>query len=146
MAAGIFPTGAELLINAILAVTTQAIASSPTVIDIAQKTVDTSPNVSYVSTIANMIGGLLVVISLIFVLAYIVKRLNIMPNHHGVIKTVAVTSLGQREKLMVVELNGQQYFIGVTGQQISVLDKLEQPVVVDSTTFANKLKRAKEQQ
>ncbi|MBR9727335.1 flagellar biosynthetic protein FliO [Shewanella intestini] len=93
-----------------------------------------------------MIGGLLVVISLIFVLAYIVKRLNIMPNHHGVIKTVAVTSLGQREKLMVVELNGQQYFIGVTGQQISVLDKLEQPVVVDSTTFANKLKRAKEQQ
>ncbi|NKF50145.1 flagellar biosynthetic protein FliO [Shewanella sp. WXL01] len=105
-----------------------------------------------------MLGGLLVVLALIFVLAYIVKRLNIMPNQQGTIKTIAATAIGQREKLMVVELAGQQYFIGVTPEQISLLDKLDEPISIEQPTkfadkkfahklsFADKLKQAKEQQ
>jgi len=64
--------------------------------------VSSSNNTSYVSTLANMLGGLIVVIALIFLLAYIVKRLNLVPSQNALIKTIAMTQVGQKEKLMVI--------------------------------------------
>ncbi|MFT6125534.1 MAG: flagellar protein FliO/FliZ, partial [Shewanella sp.] len=58
--------------------------------------------VSNVATLANMVGGLIVVLALIFLLAYIVKRLKLVPSNGGVIKTIAVTPIGQREKVVLV--------------------------------------------
>ena len=79
-------------------------------------------------------------------LAYIVKRLKLVPSSGGVIKTIAVTSIGQREKVVLVEVNGQQYLLGVTSQQINLIDKLATPVDVPISSFASRLKQAKEQQ
>ncbi|MDD8058601.1 MULTISPECIES: flagellar biosynthetic protein FliO [Shewanella] len=101
---------------------------------------------SNTATLANMVGGLIVVLALIFVLAYIVKRLNLVPSNGGVIKSLAVTPIGQREKVVLIEVNGQQYLLGVTSQQISLIDKLDTQVDVQTSSFANRLKQAKEQQ
>ncbi|GGP38526.1 flagellar protein [Shewanella algicola] len=101
---------------------------------------------SNTATLANMVGGLIVVLALIFVLAYIVKRLNLVPSNGGVIKSLAVTPIGQREKVVLIEVNGQQYLLGVTSQQISLIDKLDTQVDVPTTSFSSRLKQAKEQQ
>ena len=103
-------------------------------------------DVSNTATLANMVGGLIVVLAVIFVLAYIVKRLNLVPSNGGVIKTLAVTPIGQREKVVLIDVNGQQYLLGVTPQSINLIDKLDTAVDVPVTSFASRLKQAKEQQ
>ncbi|MCL1141679.1 flagellar biosynthetic protein FliO [Shewanella gaetbuli] len=107
-------------------------------------TVSTSAsNTAFVSTLANMLGGLIVVIALIFLLAYIVKKLNLAPSQHGIIKTIATTQVGHKEKIMLIEVNEQQYLVGVTASQVNLLDKMAQPVE-SNTTFAKNLQQAKE--
>lgn len=98
------------------------------------------------NTMANMLGGLILVIALIFLLAYVVKRLKLVPTSHGVLKTVAVTPLGQKEKMVLVEVEGQQYLLGVTSHQVSLIDKLETPVTVSQDSFASRLRQAKSSQ
>ncbi|WP_227006709.1 flagellar biosynthetic protein FliO [Shewanella donghaensis] len=107
--------------------------------------VDKAPEASNIAALSSMMGGLIVVIVIIFVLAYIVKKLNLVQSNQGVIKTIAVTSLGQKEKLVVVELEGQQYLLGVTSQQINLIEKLDSSVEIETNTFASRLKQAKAQ-
>lgn len=99
---------------------------------------------SHIASLASMIGGLIVVIGIIFVLAYIVKRLNLVPSQHSVIKSVAVAAMGQKEKVALIEVNGQQYLLGITSQQITLIDKLDQKITMESETFAQRLRQAKE--
>jgi flagellar protein FliO/FliZ len=99
---------------------------------------------SHIASLASMIGGLIVVIGIIFLLAYIVKRLNLVPSQHSVIKSVAVAAMGQKEKVVLIEVNGQQYLLGITSQQITLIDKLDQKITVESETFAQRLRQAKE--
>ncbi|RTR32567.1 flagellar biosynthetic protein FliO [Shewanella atlantica] len=101
---------------------------------------------SAMSTLANMLGGLILVLILIFVLAYIVRRFNLVPASSNVLKVVAVTSLGQREKVVLVEVDGQQYLLGVTPQQVNLIDKLETVVNIEMDSFASRLLQAKSKQ
>jgi flagellar protein FliO/FliZ len=101
---------------------------------------------SALMALSNMMGGLILVLVLIFVLAYIVKRLNLVPASNGVLKMVAVTPLGQKEKVVLIELEGQQYLLGVTAQQVNLIDKLDQSVKTDTNTFATRLRQAKTKQ
>ncbi|GGI71612.1 flagellar protein [Shewanella hanedai] len=101
---------------------------------------------SALMALSNMMGGLILVLVLIFVLAYIVKRLNLVPASNGVLKMVAVTPLGQKEKVVLIELNGQQYLLGVTSQQVNLIDKLDETVKIDTQTFATRLRQAKTKQ
>lgn len=101
---------------------------------------------SAMATLANMLGGLIVVLILIFVLAYIVRRFNLVPASSNVLKVVAATSLGQREKVVLVEVDGQQYLLGVTPQQVNLIDKLETVVNTEMDSFANRLLKAKSKQ
>ncbi|ACA85913.1 flagellar biosynthetic protein FliO [Shewanella woodyi] len=94
----------------------------------------------------NMMGGLILVLVLIFVLAYIVKRLNLVPASNGVLKMVAATPLGQREKVVLIEVEGQQYLLGVTAQQVNLIDKLDTAVKTDPDSFATRLRQAKTKQ
>ncbi len=101
---------------------------------------------SAMATLANMLGGLIVVLILIFVLAYIVRRFNLVPASSNVLKVVAATSLGQREKVVLVEVDGQQYLLGVTSQQVNLIDKLETVVNTEMDSFASRLLQAKSKQ
>lgn len=91
----------------------------------------------------NMLGGLILVLLLIFVLAYLLRRLNLVPTHHNALKTLAVTSLGQKERLVLVQVGGQQYLLGVSAQQVNLIDKLAEPIEIESVSFADKLRQAK---
>lgn len=121
----------SLILQSLVATTAPVIASSPT------------SNTSQVATMASMLGGLILVLVLIFVLAYLVKRFNLVPAGNGVLKTVAVTPLGQKEKLVLVDVDGQQYLLGVTPTQVNLIDKLTTPVVVENESFASRLRQAK---
>ncbi|MGS0682909.1 flagellar biosynthetic protein FliO [Shewanella sp. 125m-7] len=103
----------------------------------------TGSSASSIATLSSMVGGLIVVLILIFFLAYLVKRFNLVPSSQGVLKTIAVTPLGQKEKLVLVEVNGQQYLLGVTPHQVSLVDKLAQPVEIVTESFASRLRQAK---
>ncbi|QYJ85040.1 flagellar biosynthetic protein FliO [Shewanella mesophila] len=115
-----------------------ALSSSAT-----QATVEREPALT---TMSNMLGGLIIVLGLIFLLAYLVKRLKLVPTSHGVLKTLAVTPLGQREKMVLVEVDGQQYLLGVTSQQVTLIDKLDNPIKVEQDSFASRLRQAKSSQ
>lgn len=65
-----------------------------------------------ITTMANMLGGLIVVLVIIFVLAYIVKRLKLVPTSHGALKTIAVTPLGQREKWYWLKSMASNIYLG----------------------------------
>ncbi|KPN77458.1 flagellar biosynthesis protein FliO [Shewanella sp. Sh95] len=92
---------------------------------------------------ASMLGGLILVLLLIFALAYLLRRFNLVPTNHSVLKTLAVTSLGQKERLVLVQVGEQQYLLGVSGQQVNLIDKLAEPIQIESVSFADKLRQAK---
>ncbi|BDM63809.1 flagellar protein [Shewanella sp. NFH-SH190041] len=101
---------------------------------------------SNLGSVASMAGGLVLVLLLIFVLAYVVRRFNLVPASHGTLKTVAVASLGQKEKLVLVQVGEQQYLLGVTPNQVNLIDKLAEPVTVETASFADRLKQVRKQQ
>ncbi|MFC3140848.1 flagellar biosynthetic protein FliO [Shewanella submarina] len=101
---------------------------------------------SNLATMASMVGGLILVLLLIFALAFLVKRFNLVPSSNGKMKTLAVTPLGQKEKLVLVEVGEQQYLLGVTPHQINLIDKLEQPIDITPTSFAEQLQKVRSQQ
>ncbi|MDR8524461.1 MULTISPECIES: flagellar biosynthetic protein FliO [Shewanella] len=124
-----------------------SLAGAETQLDTAANVSSTSgSSASSIATLSSMVGGLIVVLVLIFFLAYLVKRFNLVPSSQGVLKTIAVTPLGQKEKLVLVEVGGQQYLLGVTPNQVSLVDKLAQPVEVSTESFATRLKQAKQSQ
>ncbi|MDX1281545.1 flagellar biosynthetic protein FliO [Shewanella colwelliana] len=98
------------------------------------------------TTMANMLGGLIIVLAVIFLLAYLVRRLKLVPSNQGVLKTLAVTPLGQREKMVLVEVDGQQYLLGVTSAQVTLIDKLDTPITIAQDSFASRLRQAKSSQ
>lgn len=98
---------------------------------------------SQVATLASMLGGLILVLLLIFALAYLLRRFNLVPATNGVLKTIAVTSLGQKERLVLVQVGEQQYLLGVSSQQVCLIDKLAEPIHIESDSFASRLRQAK---
>jgi len=98
---------------------------------------------SQMTAAASMLGGLILVLLLIFALAYLLRRFNLVPTNHSVLKTLAVTSLGQKERLVLVQVGEQQYLLGVSGQQVNLIDKLAEPIQIESVSFADKLRQAK---
>ncbi len=92
--------------------------------------------------------GLSVVIALIFAIAWVFKRFGQLPLGGGEqFKVVASLVVGQRERLMVVEIGGEQVLIGVAPGQLVKLHDIKNPIEVlpraaAGTVFAEKLKQA----
>lgn len=80
--------------------------------------------------LASVALGLVFIVLLILALGWFMRRFNQggMFNNSA-IKIVAVTPLGTRERLLVVDISGQQLLIGVTATQINTLHVFTEPVV-----------------
>lgn len=79
--------------------------------------------------------GLMLVLAIIFSLAWLAKRMHFMPNNlqaQGVMRPLASLQLGPKERLMLVEVGQEQLLIGVTSQQISLIHQLNQPLALPS--------------
>lgn len=69
--------------------------------------------------------GLLVVVGLIFLLAWGARRIGLQRlTGSGVVKVVASTAVGTRERVVVVEVAGSWLVLGVTASQVNTLHTL----------------------
>ncbi|WP_233078003.1 flagellar biosynthetic protein FliO [Rheinheimera soli] len=81
--------------------------------------------------IMNVFGSLIIVLGLLFGLAWLYKKLAIKLPGSSHIKIVSSVMLGPRERILVIEVQGKQRVLGVTANQINMLFELEQPLVDD---------------
>lgn len=97
----------------------------------------TEPNAFTTSELAIQVAmGLVVVLALMFALAWLAKRMRLVPGALGnkeVISTLAVLPLGNREKLLLVQVGEEQLLLGVTPQKITCLHELKTPIDLKTT-------------
>lgn len=76
---------------------------------------------------------LLLVVILIFVAAWLVRRMgNVGIGNRGVIKFLGSLAVGQRERVVLIQVGDTQLLLGVAQGQVNTLYKLEQPIETDS--------------
>jgi len=78
----------------------------------------------------SMIVSLLFVLVAIFVVAWILKKLQVGGSTVNGLKVVTSLNLGSKERLVVVQVGKKQLLLGVTGQQINMLDTLAEPIEI----------------
>jgi len=80
-----------------------------------------------VSNYLQMILGLLGILIFIFAIAWLIKRMGTLsPIHSSNLKVIAGLNVGQREKIIVIQVMDEQLLVGVTQNNIRLLSKLEQ--------------------
>ena len=79
--------------------------------------------------LGQMLLGLLLVIGLIFVLAWLLRRVQqIGPRGNQVIKLLASQALGPRERLVLVQVGNEQVLLGLSAGRITPLHVMKEPV------------------
>ena len=81
-----------------------------------------------------VLGSLTLVVGAILVMAYVVKKMNLGFPGSKAIKVVSGLSLGQKERIVVIEVNGQQHLLGVTPSQVNYLLSLDEPINIEAGT------------
>ncbi|MEI6896448.1 MAG: flagellar biosynthetic protein FliO [Psychromonas sp.] len=76
--------------------------------------------------IGSLVASLLLVLLCIFVFAFLIKKSNLIRSHknHSVIKVLARQALTSKGQVQIIEVNKKRYLLGVTEQNISLLDTL----------------------
>lgn len=90
----------------------------------------TAPKVNSSSQLANLIGGLALILVLIYGLSWFVKRFTqggFM--HNPNMKIISTMPLGTRERLVLIDVAGKQLLLGVTANQINSLHVFDEPLV-----------------
>ena len=101
------------------------------------------------SNLVEVTLGLLTVLGLIFAVAWIVKRYgSFNTTAGGSLKIVGGLSLGQKERVMLVQVGEKQILLGVAPGRVETLHVLEEPIdVAEAVTdkknnFSEKLQSA----
>lgn len=93
----------------------------------AQKTPMPAPtSVIAAESMTQMITGLALVLVIIIAIAWLLKRFSILPTtttEH--IKIVAMTSVGQRERIVIVDIGETRLVLGVAPGQVNKLHSME---------------------
>ncbi|ATN11467.1 MULTISPECIES: flagellar biosynthetic protein FliO [Pseudomonas] len=116
----------------LLALPLSALAAEP----VAQAV--TAPAVGSVGgQLTQLVLGLLLVIGLIFVLAWLMRRVQrIGPGNGQVIELVGSRALGPRDRLVLVQVGEEQILLGITPGRITPLHVLKTPVDAVKTEAA----------
>jgi len=109
--------------------TVTSAAPAPAISTNASKPVPSAVKTNSASQLASLIGGLALILVLIYGLSWFVKRFSQGGFlHNSTIKIVSAVPLGTRERLMLVDVGGKQLLLGVTATQINALHVFEEPV------------------
>ena len=74
--------------------------------------------------------GLAVVVGLIFLLGYVMRRVGpLAPQGGQHIRVITTYPLGPRDRLALVEVGGQQLLLGISPGRITTLHVLDEPVL-----------------
>ncbi|WDE03973.1 flagellar biosynthetic protein FliO [Thalassomonas viridans] len=76
----------------------------------------------------SFILSFLMILALIFICAMLLKKFQPGLQQQSGLKIVTSLSLGAKERIVVVQAGEQQLLLGVTAQQITLLDSLEEPL------------------
>lgn len=85
------------------------------------------------SSILSVFLSLLVVIAIIFAFAYVMRRFNVASAGNGQMRVVASMSAGTKEKVMVIDVGGEQHLLGITAHNINHLATLKTPISKDKS-------------
>ena len=80
----------------------------------------------------SMILSLLMVLALIVICAFVLKRFNLTQQGVSQLKVVTSLSLGAKERVVVIQAGEQQLLLGVTAQQITLIERLEEPLATQT--------------
>lgn len=98
------------------------------------------------SSILQVIVGLVVVLAVIAVSAFVLKRMGRFSSlDNGVLKVVATLTMGTRDRIVLLQAGEQQIVVGISPGRMQTLCQLEKPVEIDdadvksSGSFSEKL-------
>ena len=97
------------------------------------------------SYIMKLTAGLLVVVAIIFIVAWMLKRLNLtQQSQSGLLRIIAGLPLGTRDRIVLLQVGNEQILVGLSPGRIEKLHTLSEPVAVDQskpvmTPFAQKI-------
>ena len=81
--------------------------------------------------------GLIVVLALIFLCAWVARRLGMQRQGNGsLLKVVSSTMVGQRERVVIVEVAGTWVILGVTPGRINALHTMSAEATTESVVSA----------
>jgi flagellar protein FliO/FliZ len=80
------------------------------------------------TSIVSIFLSLLLVVGVVFMLAFLMRRFNVTQSGSSQLKVVASMMAGTRERVMVIDVGGEQHLIGVTAHNINHLAKLSTPL------------------
>lgn len=88
--------------------------------------------------LSKLLLGLLLVVGLIFLLAWVLRRVQqLNPRGTQVIKLISTQALGPRERLILVQVGSEQVLIGLSAGRITPLHVLKEPVHLPDSEPAN---------
>jgi flagellar protein FliO/FliZ len=125
-------------------------ACTPGVVRAAATAVDTAPAVSTAGSLLQVFIGLLAVLLLIAVTAWLAKRLGVNRGGGGsVAQVVSSTAVGTRERVVIVEIGETWLVVGVAAGSVNALTTLPKgslPATPPSmpplaASFANRLQQ-----
>ncbi len=82
------------------------------------------------SILVNVGGALVLILMIIAAFAWLARRTGFarnLPKSNQILSVVASHSLGQRERVVVIDMNDQRVLLGVTPAQISCLATFDKP-------------------
>lgn len=98
------------------------------------------------SYLLQVVLGLMFVLGLVFAAAWLIRRVGLgtfSPGHQ--LKVLATLPLGTRERVVVLDVGGQQLLLGITATTINTLHAFDEPVIsvadkAPSADFASKIR------
>lgn len=96
-----------------------------------------------IASVLQLLLGLALVLGTIFLLAWLLRKVTLLPGQHRKLRVVAALSLGNRERAVLIQVGEQQLLLGVSQGQVSLLQTFDTPVVESETgvdsAFSKKL-------
>lgn len=79
--------------------------------------------------LVKLTGGLILVVAIIFLLAWLLKKFNLNPqSQNGLIRIVAGLNIGTRDRIVLLQVGEEQILLGLTPGRIEKLHSLAKPV------------------
>ena len=102
--------------------------------------------------LGQVVFSLLLVIGLILLAAWLLRRFAQLPGAQGqAVRVLSAVAVGRQEKILLLDVGGEQILVGVTPSRISTLHVLAEPLALpdnaekDSRGFPRWLQHAVEQ-
>ncbi len=85
--------------------------------------------ISPLATLGKLALALIIVLAVFWIFARVMRQVqNIQGDMHQALRIVGALSVGQRERVVVVQVGEEQLVLGVTSAQINTLHVLQEPL------------------